>query len=161
MKTSSRNRRRLLIHLSISLCMLAGIGLCGCRVHRQTADTAVTAVDSTATSLITQRAAITDSLVRQLTVSFDTVDVTVERHTPAGASALHLRGVKARATTHVATRTTATDTTSVTTAVTSARHSTSTTSTHTATAASPLPAIITLCLICLTLVTLFRHPRKP
>ena len=83
MKTPSRNRRRLLIHASIGLCMLAGIGLCGCRVHRQTADTAVTATDSTAINHLTQRTAITDSLVRQITVSFDTVDVTVERHTPA------------------------------------------------------------------------------
>lgn len=146
---------------TISLCMLSGIALCGCRVHRQTADTTVTAADSTATTHITQRAAVTDSMVRQLTVSFDTVDITVERHTPAGASALHLRGVKARAATHLATRTTATDTTSVTTAVASARHRTSSASTDTATAASPLPAIITLCLICLALLALFRHSRKP
>lgn len=152
MKTPSHNTRRHLLHASIGLCMLSGIALCGCRVHRQTADTAVTAADSTATTHITQRAAVTDSLVRQFTVSFDTVDVTVERHTPAGASALHLRGVKARATTHLATRTTAT---------TSARHHTSSASTDTATAASPLPAIITLCLISLTLLTLFRHSRKP
>lgn len=161
MKTPSHNTRRHLLHASIGLCMLSGIALCGCRVHRQTADTAVTAADSTATTHITQRAAVTDSLVRQFTVSFDTVDVTVQRHTPAGASALHLRGVKARATTHLATRTTATDTTSVTTATTSARHHTSSASTDTATAASPLPAIITLCLISLTLLTLLRHPRKP
>lgn len=169
MRTPSRNRRRHLIQATISLCMLSGTALCGCRVHRQTAETAVTAADSTATVHFTQRAAVTDSLVRQLTVSFDTVDVTVERHTPAGASALHLRGVKARAATHLATRTTATDTTSVATAVTSARHHTSSasTSTDTATAASPLPAIITLCLICLicliclTLLTLFRHSHKP
>lgn len=161
MRTPSRNRRRHPIHATIGLCMVSGIALCGCRVHRQTADTAVTAADSTATIHITQRAAVTDSLVRQLTVSFDTVDVTVERHTPAGASALHLRGVKARAATHIATRTTATDTASVTTAVASARHHTSSASTDTVTAASPLPAIITLCLICLTLLTLLRHPRKP
>lgn len=131
MKTPSRNRRRHLIHATIGLSLLSGIALCGCRVHRQTADTAVTAADSAATIHITQRAAVTDSLVRHLTVSFDTVDVTVERHTPAGASALHLRGVKARAATHLATSTTATDTTSVTTAVTSARHSTSSASTST------------------------------
>ncbi len=161
MKTPSHNTRRHLLHAYIGLCVLSGIGLCGCRVHRQTADTAVTAADSTATTHITQRAAVTDSLVRQLTVSFDTVDVTVERHTPAGASALRLRGVRARAATHLATRTTATDTASVTTAVASARHSTSSASTDTATAASPLPAILTLCLISLTLLTLFRHPRKP
>lgn len=141
--------------------MLSGIALCGCRVHRQTADTADTAADSTATTHITQRTAVTDSLVRQFTVSFDTVDVTVERHTPAGASALRLRGVKARAATHLATRTTATDTASVTTALTSARHTTSSASTDTATASSPLPAIITFCLICLTLLTLFRHSHKP
>lgn len=161
MKTPSHNRRRHLIYAVLSLCMLSGIALCGCHVHRQTADTAVTAADSTATIHITQRAAVTDSLVRQLTVSFDTVDVTIERHTPAGASALRLRGIKARAATHLATRTTATDTTSVTTALTSARHSKSTASTDTATAASPLPAIFTLCLACLTLLTLLRHPRKP
>lgn len=159
MKTPSHNTRRHLLHAYIGLCVLSGIGLCGCRVHRQTVDT--TAADSTATIHITQRAAVTDSLVRQLTVSFDTVDVTVERHTPAGASALRLRGVKARAATHLATRTTATDTASVTTALTSARHHTSSASTDTATAASPLPAIITLRLISLTLLTLFRHPRKP
>lgn len=159
MKTPSHNRRRHLLHAYIGLCVLSGIGLCGCRVHRQTVDT--TAADSTATIHITQRAAVTDSLVRQLTVSFDTVDVTVERHTPAGASALRLRGVKARAATHLATRTTATDTASVTTALTSARHTTSSASTDAATAASPLPAIITLCLICLTLLTLFRHSHKP
>lgn len=161
MKTPSRNRRRHLIHATIGLCMLSGIALCGCRVHRQTADTAVTAADSTATIHITQRAAVTDSLVRQITVSFDTVDVTVERHTPAGASALRLRGVKARAAMHLTTRTTATDTTSATIAVTSARHTTSSVSTDTATAASPLPAIITLCLISLTLLTLLRHSHKP
>lgn len=161
MKTPSRNRHRHLLYASIGLCMLSGIALCGCRVHRQTADTAVTAADSTATTHITQRAAVTDSLVRQFTVSFDTVDVTVERHTPAGASALHLRGVKARAATHLATRTTATDTASVTTALTSARHTTTSASTDTATSPSPLTAIVTLCLISLTLLTLFRHSRKP
>lgn len=161
MKTPSRNRHRHLLHASIGLCMLSGIALCGCRVHRQTADTADTAADSTATTHITQRAAVTDSLVRQFTVSFDTVDVTVERHTPAGASALRLRGVRARAATHLATRTTATDTASVTTAVASARHHTSSASTDTATSPSPLTAIVTLCLACLTLLTLLRHPRKP
>ena len=161
MKTPSHNRRRHLLHAYIGLCVLSGIGLCCCRVHRQTADTAVTGADSTATIHITQRAVVTDSLVRQITVSFDTVDVTIDRHTPAGTSALRLRGVKARAATHLATRTTATDTTSVTTALTSARHATSTTSTDTATAASPLPAIISLCLAYLTLLTLLRHFHKP
>lgn len=125
-----------------------------CRAHCEATATSAADTDTVAVSHTTHHLSLADSLTRRLSVTFDTLDLAIERHSPAETVTMRLRGVKARADTRLVTTSAAAVTVSATDSLAATGH-TATSTSATATADTPSLKLwpIVLASIILTIAT--------